>query len=116
MVRGGELALWRTSWIGDYPDPENFMALFITENIAPRGPNTTRINRGVLDSLYSAALDPSLPFESRSKLYNEMESVVIREAPWVFLYHDVLIRLVQPNVKGFRLDGSGRLVLESVRK
>lgn len=116
MVRAGQLAMWRTSWIGDYPDPENFLALFITENVSPRGPNTTRISRTDLDSLYNAALDPRLSFASRAGLYNKMESIVIEVAPWIFLYHDVYVRLVQPNIKGFTIDGSGRLVLERVWK
>lgn len=116
MVRAGELPMWRTSWIGDYPDPENFLALFITENVSPRGPNTTRISRADLDSLYEKALDPRLPFADRASLYNAMERIILDEAPWIFLYHDVLVRLVQPNVKGFTIDGSGRLMLERVWK
>jgi hypothetical protein len=45
-----------------------------------------------------------------------MEEIIIDEAPWIFLYHDVLMRLTQPNVHGFHLDGSGRLLLERVYK
>ena len=116
MVRAGELALWRTSWIGDYPDPENFMALFISSTIAPKGPNTTRINRADLDSLYHAALSPTLSDASRSILYNRMERIVIEEAPWVFLYYHVVMRVAQPHVMGLTLDGSDRLILERVYK
>jgi ABC-type transport system substrate-binding protein len=116
MVRSGDLAMWRTSWIGDYPDPENFLALFVTENRAPKGPNTTHITSSVLDSLYAVSLDPRRSFTERSALYHRMEQHIIDEAPWVFLYHDVLLRLVQPSVRGYRLDGSDRLVLERVSK
>ena len=116
MVRAGELALWRTSWIGDYPDPENFMALFISSTIAPKGPNTTRINRRDLDSLYDAALSPTLDDAARRNLYSAMERIVIDEAPWVFLYYHVVLRVVQPHVKGLTLDGSDRLILERVSK
>ena len=116
QVRNGELALWRTSWIGDYPDPENFLAVFTTQNTAPYGPNTTHISRTDLDSLYNAALDPRLTNEQRYALYHRMEQIVIEESPWMFLYHDILIRLTHPNVKGFTLDGTGRLLLERVYK
>ncbi len=116
MVRAGDLALWRTSWIGDYPDPENFLSLFITQNRSPNGPNTTRIGRADLDSLYARALSPSLAPAERYALYNRMERIIIEEAPWVFLYYDVLVRLTQPNVHGFTVDGSDRLVLERVFK
>lgn len=116
QVRQGGLAMWRTSWIGDYPDPENFLALFISENQAPAGPNTTHLVTEELDALYSRALSPNLSASERGSLYNEMEEIIIDEAPWIFLYHDVLMRLTQPNVHGFHLDGSGRLLLERVFK
>jgi peptide/nickel transport system substrate-binding protein len=116
MVRAGELAMWRTSWIGDYPDPENFMALFISNTIAPKGPNTTRIHRADLDSLYDAALSPRLTEASRNALYSRMERIVVDEAPWVFLYYHVVLRVYQPHVKGLTLDGSDRLILERVYK
>ncbi len=116
MVRSGDLALWRTSWIGDYPDPENFMALFISSTIAPKGPNTTRIDRSDLDSLYDAALSPRLDDASRNALYSRMERIVVEEAPWVFLYYHVVLRVFQPHVKGLTLDGSDRLILERVSK
>lgn len=116
MVRNGDLALWRTSWIGDYPDPENFMALFVSSNMPPYGPNTTRLSRTDLDSLYTAALDPTIDLETRNGLYNHMEEIVLEEAPWIFLYHDVTLRLTQPTVRGFVHDGSERLILEDVYK
>jgi len=116
MVRAGDLALWRTSWIGDYPDPENFLALFIHANIAPNGPNTTRIDRRDLDSLYAAALSPRLSFDERAALYQRMEQIVVEEAPWIFLYYHVVLRVYNPNVKGLTLDGSDRLLLERVFK
>jgi len=116
MVRAGDLALWRTSWIGDYPDPENFLALFIHANIAPNGPNTTRIDRPDLDSLYAAALSPRLSFDERSALYRRMERIVVEEAPWIFLYYHIVLRVVNPKVKGLTLDGSDRLILEHVSK
>jgi peptide/nickel transport system substrate-binding protein len=116
MVRAGQLALWRTSWIGDYPDPENFLALFVEDNIAPNGPNTTRVHRRDLDSLYALALGPSLSLTERSALYNRMERIILDDSPWIFLYYDVTVRLAQPSVHGLTVDGTGRLVLENVFK
>jgi peptide/nickel transport system substrate-binding protein len=116
MVRAGELPMWRTSWIGDYPDPENFLALFVRANVAPGGPNTTRIVRRDLDSLYAAALSPRLTFDERAVLYRRMEEIVVDEAPWIFLYYHLVLRVYHPHVKGLTLDGSDRLILEHVFK
>lgn len=116
MVRAGELAMWRTSWIGDYPDPENFLALFVSANCPPNGPNTTRVRRTDLDSLYEVARTPRLSAPERYALYHRMERIVLDECPWVFLYYNVNMWLAQPNVRGLTLDGSERLTLERVFK
>ncbi len=115
QVRSGALPMWRTSWIGDYPDPENFLALFISSNRAPGGPNTTHLCSPRLDSLYEAALDPRKTFHQRTDLYHQMQAEVVEEAPWIFLYHDVITRLFHPTVLGLHTDATGRLQLESVR-
>lgn len=116
MVRNSKLMLWRTNWSGDYPDPENFLALFYSANHSPGGPNTTHIRNTRLDSLYTAALNPLLSPVQRYALYNGMEHIILDEAPWIFLYYNAIQRLVQPSVKGLTVDGSDRLVLETVRK
>jgi len=114
MVRNGEVALWRTSWIADYPDAENFFALFHSANLAPRGPNTTRYRNTAADDLYrraQAAADPA----QRSQLYGLLEQQVVGDAPWVFLFHGRIVRLVQAFVEGLTVDPLDRLVLERVR-
>lgn len=116
QVRSGELPMWRTSWIGDYPDPENFLALFVSANRSPEGPNTTHLVSRRLDSLYAKALLPSVPDSIRFGLYQQMEEEIVDQSPWIFLYHDVMVRLAQPNIRGLTIDGTGRLILESVSK
>ena len=114
LVREGRAMLWRTNWVADYPDPENFLALFYCPYRAPGGPNTTRVCLPELDSLYERALrEPDQ--ERRFALYRQMERRVVQEAPWIFLYYPRLIRLLQPSVTGMHLDGMDRLVLEHVR-
>lgn len=116
MVRSGELALWRTSWIADYSDPENFLGLFYSKNAAPGGPNTTRIAVTIADSLYEAALSPTISQSQRFALYNEMERIILEESPWIFLYYNTNTWLVQPNVHGLKATNPLRLPLEYVKK
>ncbi|MEN3026974.1 MAG: ABC transporter substrate-binding protein [Chlorobiota bacterium] len=115
MVREGRSMFWRTNWIADYPDPENFLSLFYSPYRAPQGPNTTRFRSPEVDSLYERALSEA-DTARRFQFYRQMERIVLEEAPWVFLYYPRLIRLVQPAVRGMRLDGSDRLLLEWVSK
>ncbi|MCX7937750.1 MAG: ABC transporter substrate-binding protein [Chlorobi bacterium] len=114
MVRIGELSLWRTSWIADYPDAENFLSLFVSSNEAPRGPNTTRYRNRTVDSLYREFVRIGNS-KQRRQIAERIERIVIADAPWVFLYHGRLVRLVHPFVEGLRVDPLDRLVLERVR-
>ncbi|WP_204324359.1 hypothetical protein, partial [Stenotrophomonas maltophilia] len=44
---------FRGSWIADYPDAENYMAMFYSKNPAP--PNYTRYQNPTFDTLYEKA-------------------------------------------------------------
>lgn len=114
MVRNGEIALWRTSWIADYPDAENFFALFHSANIAPRGPNTTRYRNATADDLYRQAIATADPAQ-RSQLFGLLERQVVGDAPWIFLFHGRIVRMVHAAVEGLTVDPLDRLVLERVR-
>jgi peptide/nickel transport system substrate-binding protein len=89
---------FRASWIADYPDAENYMAMFYSKNPAP--PNYTRFKNAEFDLLYEKAL-----LETRDSvrygLYRAMDQLVINEAPIIPMWYDMAIHLVQPGVKGF---------------
>jgi peptide/nickel transport system substrate-binding protein len=40
MIAKGKLQFFRASWIGDYPDMENYLSLFYSKNFCPQGPNS----------------------------------------------------------------------------
>ena len=93
-----QAVFFRGSWIADYPDAENYMAMFYSKNPAP--PNYTRYKNPAFDVLYEKALlenNDSL----RYQLYREMDQIVINDAPVVPIWYDMAIHLIQPNVKGF---------------
>lgn len=95
----GELEFFRKSWLADYPDDENFMALFYSPNATPRGPNYMFFNDPGFDELYEAGLATTHPDE-RKILYRKMDSLVMSQAPVVPLYYDVVMRFVSKKVSG----------------
>lgn len=115
MMHSGKLGFWRGNWIADYPDPENVLALFYSKMASPKGLNDTRFTHRSVDSLYESALWPGLKPEQRFNAYNEMERIIIEEAPWVFLYYTVNYRLAQTSVIGLRPGVFGTISLERVR-
>ncbi len=115
MKSSGELAIFRASWIADYPDAENYLSLFYSKNFTPNGPNYAHFKNNIYDSLYVASL--SLPnIEKRKLLYEKMDSIIIEEAPVVPLYYDMAVRFVSKKVSGLGINPQNFLVLKKVKK
>ena len=115
MKSSGELAIFRASWIADYPDAENYLSLFYGENFTPNGPNYAHFKNNVYDSLYVASLSLS-NIKERKLLYEKMDSIIIEEAPVVPLYYDMAVRFVSKKVSGLGINPQNFLVLKRVKK
>ena len=115
MKSSGELAVFRASWIADYPDAENYLSLFYGENFTPNGPNYAHFKNNVYDSLYVASLSLS-NIKERKLLYEKMDSIIIEEAPVVPLYYDMAVRFVSKKVSGLGINPQNFLVLKRVQK
>lgn len=115
MVANGNLPFFRGSWIADYADAENYMALFYSGNFAPEGPNYTRFHSPEFDQKYEQSLLEPDPDE-RAGLYHSMDSLIVAEAPVVPLYYDKVVRFSQMNIMGFQPDPMNNLVLKTLKK
>jgi peptide/nickel transport system substrate-binding protein len=103
---------FRGSWMADYPDAENYMAMFYSKNPAP--PNYTRYKNPTFDVLYEKALIETND-SVRYSLYRQMDQLVINDAPVVPLWYDMAIHLVQPKVKNFKPNALNLLELRRVK-
>lgn len=103
---------FRGSWMGDYADAENYLAVFYSKNPAP--PNYTRYRNPAYDQLYEAALQENND-SIRYSLYNQMDRMIVADAPVVPLFYDEVIHLIQPNVKGMENNGLNLLELRKVK-
>ena len=99
---------FRASWIGDYPDAENYLSVFYSENPAP--PNYTRYKNLTFDQLYRNSLIENND-SIRFALYRQMDQLMIDDAPVVPLWYDQVIHLVNPAVIGFEANGLNLLEL-----
>lgn len=97
--RQGKLGFFRASWIMDYPDAENYLSCFYSQNFSPGGPNYTHFNNQKFDRLYERSL-AEFNDSSRIRLYREMEEILLEESPVVVLFYDKSIRLTLPRVSG----------------
>ena len=108
-----EALFFRGSWVADYPDPENFLSVFYSQNPAP--PNYTRYRNATYDGLYEQALMEEVD-TNRYKIYREMDRLIIGDAPIVPLWYDEVIHLVSPRLRGFEANAQNLLELRRVKK
>lgn len=112
LMSKSEAGLFRASWIADYPDGESYLSLFYGGNPAP--PNYTRFQNAAYDSLYRAALNA--PDEAtRISLYQQMDRLIIDEAPVVPLYYDEVLRFVRKGVTGLEPNAMNLLDMKRVQ-
>lgn len=115
MIARGQVGFFRKSWIADYPDAENYLALFYSKNFAPAGPNYTHFNNREYDVLYELAQQETND-EKRYEIYRKMDRIIIEEAPVVTLYYDEAVTFAHNNISGLQHNPLNLLVLKNVRK
>lgn len=111
----GKLDFFRASWVADYPDAENYLSLFYSENFAPNGPNYTHFKDDQFDRLYETSLGVS-ELKERAQLYAQMDSLIMQKAPVVVLFYDEVIRFTKKNVNGLGINPINLLDLRQVKK
>ena len=92
--------MFTLGWGPDYADPENFLdILFHSESEN----NHTNYNNPEVDALLvQARVEPNQ--ETRFKLYNKIEQMILDDAPWVLLWNTgETYALIKPQVKGYEL-------------
>ncbi|MEO7307244.1 MAG: ABC transporter substrate-binding protein [Ferruginibacter sp.] len=104
---------FRGSWIADYPDAENYLSVFYSKNPAP--PNYTRYKNPEFDLLYERALSEKND-SLRYGLYQQMDRIIINDAPVVPLWYDMAIHLVHLNIKNFYPNSLNLLEIRRVKK
>lgn len=101
-VNEGEPDAFWLSWYADYPDPENFLfPLFDSASVGSAG-NRTRCNDPELDRLIETA-QHTMEEQQRYRLYRQAENRIIKNAPWVFMWHKADYYVIQPWVKDFKI-------------
>ncbi len=113
-VANGKLPFFRGSWIADYPDAENYLALFYSRNFSPSGPNYTHFASAAYDQLYEQALETA-DDQARYALYHKMDRMVTEEAVVVPLFYDRVVRFTPVRVTGLGSNPMNMLELKRVK-
>jgi ABC-type transport system substrate-binding protein len=112
LTSNSKASFFRGSWIADYPDAENYLSCFYSKNPAP--PNYTRYKSAAFDALFERAMLADND-SVRNDLYRQADRVIIEDAPFVPIWYDEVIHLVQPYVSGFRPNALNLLELRHAK-
>jgi len=86
----------RAGWIGDYPDPNTFLDMFVTGG----GQNETGWGNPEYDGLIESAGKEADP-KTRMEILHRAETILMEELPILPIYYYVSINMVRPEVTGF---------------
>ncbi len=111
----GKLELFRASWVADYPDPENYLLPYFSENFSPNGPNYTHFKSKTFDEDYKE-IAATLDADRRNNLITSLDQQLVDTAPFILLYYDEVLRFTHPNVEGMIPNPVNMLDLRRVRK
>lgn len=111
----GKVDMFRSSWIADYLDAENYLSIFYSENFAPNGSNYFHFKNKTVDSLYNKAFTIT-DIAKRKHLYTTIDSLAMDNAIMVPLYYDEVVRFTRKNVTGLGINPINLLDLKRVRK
>jgi len=111
----GKVDMFRSSWVADYLDAENYLSIFYSKNFAPNGSNYFHFKNKEVDSLYNKAFT-IINIEQRRHLYTTIDSIAMQNAIMVPLYYDEVIRFTRKNVKNLGINPINLLDLKRVKK
>lgn len=99
-VREGKVSCFRSGWIADYPDPDNFLYFLLhsaAQTVYGLGYRSEEVDHLTTEARIS--IDP----EVRTQLYRKVEKLVERDCPLVPLFHERIHAASTPNLQGLRL-------------
>ncbi len=111
----GKVDMFRSSWVADYMDAENYLSIFYSKNFAPDGSNYFHFKNKTVDSLYNKAFTIS-NIEERKHLYTTIDSIAMENAIMVPLFYDEVVRFTRKNVEGLGINPINILDLRRVKK
>ena len=92
--------LFSLTWLGDYPDAQNFLQLFASENASP-GPNRANYHSAEFDRLYRAMIAlPESP--EREALCRAATAVVLEDCPWILTAHPMAFSVRHGRLRNHR--------------
>jgi oligopeptide transport system substrate-binding protein len=114
-INKGKAKIWRSGWVADYPDAENFLSLFYSGNIKENSMtvNSFRFRNTAYDALFRKAMMET-DLEKRNKLMVKCDQMIIDEAAVMPIMTDDFILMVNARVRDFKTNSMENLDFSSI--
>jgi peptide/nickel transport system substrate-binding protein len=113
-LRTKEQELFALSWMAGTEDPDMVMyPLLHSSQWTPNGPNRALYKNPKFDDLLQQAR-LTTDQARRASLYKEAQRLLVDDAPWVFVDHEIQIAALGRRVQGFKLHPSFDLRVETI--
>jgi peptide/nickel transport system substrate-binding protein len=113
-LRTKEQELFALSWMAGTEDPDMVMyPLLHSSQWTPVGPNRALYKNARFDALLQQARLTTDQVK-RAQLYKEAQRILVDDAPWVFVDHEIQIAALSKRVQGFKLHPSFDLRVETI--
>ena len=113
-LRTKEQELFALSWMAGTEDPDMVMyPLLHSSQWTPVGPNRALYKNARFDTLLQQAR-LTTDQAKRAQLYREAQRVLVDDAPWVFVDHEIQIAALSKRVQSFKLHPSFDLRVETI--
>jgi ABC-type oligopeptide transport system substrate-binding subunit len=102
------MQLWYAGWGQDYPDPQDWLSVFLAKDVEQNGYNYGQNNTSAAAEQQAvqkqlAQADVMTDQKQRFDIYLDAEQKAINDVAWVPLYQPNIDRMINPKVAGFVL-------------
>jgi peptide/nickel transport system substrate-binding protein len=113
-LRSKEQELFALSWMAGNEDPDMVMyPLLHSSQWTPNGPNRALYKNEKFDEiLHQARL--TTDEKKRADLYRQAQRILVDDAPWIFVDHEIQTAAPAKRVQGFKLHPSFDLRVETI--
>jgi len=112
-VRTGQVQLFSWGWLADYPDPENFLFLMISQSkkVKYNGENAANYSNSTVDQLFQELKNmPNSP--EKLKKINRLLKIIQDDSPWIWGYHPIDFTLSHAWVDPMKANGIANNILK----
>lgn len=114
-INSGKALMWRAGWVADYPEAENFLALFYSDNIGSTSNlvNAFRYSNATYDDLYRKAVAEN-DEAKRMQLYTTLDQMIIDDAAVIPILTDDHMVMYNARIKDLKASPMEMMYLNKV--